>query len=124
MSTVHKGQYYTVSDAARVLDVSPSTVWRWIAAGKLPAYRIGGKSIRIRKDDLQAIIHPARVEVTTRNQEHPLNPPPTQEELARRQALVAQILARRKERVIAPLTSTDLVQMVRETGRRAYGTDR
>ena len=39
--------------------------------------------------------------------------PPTIEEIARRKALVAQILAKRKGRHIAPLTSADLVRKAR-----------
>ena len=46
------GHYYTVEQAARLLQVSHSTVWRWIDAGKLVAYRVGPKAIRIRKQDL------------------------------------------------------------------------
>ncbi|MDO8670495.1 MAG: hypothetical protein Q7O66_03580 [Dehalococcoidia bacterium] len=36
------------------------------------------------------------------------------EEMARRQALVAQIVTRRRERLISPLTTADLVRQVRE----------
>ena len=35
--------YYTVAEAAAELDVSPSTVWRWITAQQLPAYRVGDR---------------------------------------------------------------------------------
>lgn len=40
--------------------------------------------------------------------------PPTLEELARRQKLVAEILANRKGRVISPYTTADLVHAARE----------
>ena len=53
------GPYYTVAEAARKLKVSHSTVWRWIDAGKLPAYRVGPKAIRIAERDLDAVIAPA-----------------------------------------------------------------
>ncbi|HLC29835.1 MAG TPA: helix-turn-helix domain-containing protein, partial [Dehalococcoidia bacterium] len=52
--------FYSVTEAARALGVSPSTVWRWIEADKLRAYRVGPKRIRIKKEDLEAIIRPAR----------------------------------------------------------------
>ena len=52
--------YYTVSEAAEVLGVSPSTIWRWIDAGRLPAYRVGLRSIRIKKEDLGLSAAPAR----------------------------------------------------------------
>lgn len=34
-------EYYTLGQAARELQHSPVTVWRWIRAGKLEAHRIG-----------------------------------------------------------------------------------
>ncbi|MDO8689863.1 MAG: helix-turn-helix domain-containing protein [Dehalococcoidia bacterium] len=54
--------YYTVAEAARFLDVSPVTVWRWIEAQKLQAYRVGPRQIRIREEDLMAMVRPARGE--------------------------------------------------------------
>ena len=118
--------FYSVSQAARLLGVSPSTVWRWIEADRLPAYRVGPKTIRIRKEDLEMVIQPARAE---RNAASPSFErlgiqPPTRQELARRQALVEQILARRARRVISPLTTTDLIRQVREEERKSYGKPR
>jgi hypothetical protein len=49
--------------------------------------------------------------------------PPTPEELARRQALVARIKEARKARVITPLTTADLVRQAREEKQMAYGSD-
>lgn len=50
----------TVAEAAAALNVSRATVWRWIDAGKLPAYRAGAKTIRIRREDLDGLLQPAR----------------------------------------------------------------
>ena len=61
--------FYTVAEAARVLDVSPATVWRWIEAQKLPAYRVGPRRIRILKVDIDRVIQPARSEAVTVNNE-------------------------------------------------------
>jgi predicted DNA-binding transcriptional regulator AlpA len=36
MTTTTKN-YYTVPEAAEFLSVNPSTIWRWIKSGKLPA---------------------------------------------------------------------------------------
>jgi excisionase family DNA binding protein len=54
------GEYYTVSEAADELGVSPSTVWRWIQDAKLTAYRVGPKAIRIKRKDVAASVVPAR----------------------------------------------------------------
>ncbi len=42
-----------------MLDVSRTTVWRWVEKGRLAAFRIGPKTIRIRKRDLDALVQPA-----------------------------------------------------------------
>ena len=49
-----------MAEAARLLRVSPSTVWRWIVAACLTAYRVGLKNIRIRRSDLELVIAPAK----------------------------------------------------------------
>jgi len=54
--------YATVSEAARLLRVSVPTVWRWIDSGLLRAYRVGGRSIRIRTVDLASLVRPARTQ--------------------------------------------------------------
>jgi excisionase family DNA binding protein len=56
-----KRVFYNVSEAARILRVSPSTVWRWIDAGTLAAFRVGPKTIRIKAEDLETMMRPARV---------------------------------------------------------------
>src|SRR5262245_26712245 len=115
--------FYSIAEAAIVLGVSPSTVWRWIDAGRLPAYRVGPRSIRIRRGDLHATIQPAREAQEVRpiptERFTPVRPSP--EELARRQALVREILEKRQERVISPLTTADLIRKVRQEERRSYG---
>jgi excisionase family DNA binding protein len=50
----------TVPEAAAVLKVSPVTVSRWLRQGRLPAYRLGPRAVRIRRADLQAVFAPAR----------------------------------------------------------------
>src|SRR5439155_26064053 len=93
MGKTQEGQLCTVAEAARVLDVHPSTIWRWIEAERLPAYRLGPKTIRIKRQDLEAILQPARGnEAVAKERDRPLFTPPTPEEIARRKALVAEIL--------------------------------
>jgi len=69
MAKAGNNDYYTVPEAAMRLKVSPSTVWRWIEAEKLPAYRVGPRNIRIKKEDLEAIIRPARAKEVTMERE-------------------------------------------------------
>ncbi|MHB8516610.1 MAG: helix-turn-helix domain-containing protein [Dehalococcoidia bacterium] len=59
--------FCTVAEAADMLGVSASTIWRWIDADRLPAFRLGPKAIRIRRSDVEAAVHPVarRVEETT-----------------------------------------------------------
>ncbi|MEI7644718.1 MAG: helix-turn-helix domain-containing protein [Chloroflexales bacterium] len=45
----------TVSEVARYLRVSETTVWRWCSSGKLPAFRIG-RSWRVRQHDLNTLV--------------------------------------------------------------------
>ncbi len=60
MAKMSERDYYTVAQAAEILEVSTVTVWRWIKADLLPAYRAGPKNIRIKKEDLQSVLSPAR----------------------------------------------------------------
>ena len=52
--------YLTVAEAAAELEVSRTTVWRWIGEGRLTGYRVGGRTIRIRKEDLRAALKPVQ----------------------------------------------------------------
>lgn len=116
--------YYTVADAARLLDVSPSTIWRWIKAGRLPAARVGPRTIRIRQEDLDALIRPAAspppvaiprvLSLDEARQMVGRRPQLSEEELARRRAWFEEVVANRIKRDIRPLTSADLVHRARE----------
>lgn len=53
-------EYLTVPQAAEILDVSRTTVWRWIGEGTLDAYRAGPRTIRIRREALARLMQPAR----------------------------------------------------------------
>jgi excisionase family DNA binding protein len=60
--------YVSVPEAARLLAVSPSTVWRWIERGDLPAARIGRRRIKIRRTDIQQVVSPAKTTATFNGQ--------------------------------------------------------
>lgn len=124
MTAQRDRDYYTVPEAADLLNVSPSTVWRWVKAERLPAYRVGPRAIRIKKEDLAAVVRPA---VWSSEVVRPHSPPgghvfepPTAEELARRREVVDRIMANRDKRNTAPLTTEDLIKQVREEREERY----
>lgn len=49
-----EAQLLRIRDVARYLNVSESTVWRWVRSGKLPSVRLGGVR-RIRRADLEKL---------------------------------------------------------------------
>lgn len=57
---INDTEFCTLSEAARMLHVSKPTVWRWVQSGKLPAVRVGGRAIRVRRRDLAALVQPLR----------------------------------------------------------------
>ena len=50
--------YVGIPEAATYLDVTPKTIRRYIAEGKLPAYRLGDRIVRIKIADLDAALTP------------------------------------------------------------------
>ena len=52
--------YYTCKEVASMLKITTQTIYDWIAAGKLPAIKIG-KSYRIEEGDIEALINRGRI---------------------------------------------------------------
>jgi excisionase family DNA binding protein len=48
----------TIAEAAAVVKVGRSTVHRWLRDGRLRAYRVGPRAVRIRRGDLIRIMTP------------------------------------------------------------------
>ncbi|MDQ3228016.1 MAG: helix-turn-helix domain-containing protein, partial [Chloroflexota bacterium] len=48
-------RYYTVAQAAALLGVSRVSVWRWIRDGQLPAQRLGQRTTRIKREDVDLL---------------------------------------------------------------------
>src|SRR2546426_11816250 len=48
--------FYSISQAAAVLGVSRISIWRWINSGHLPVSRLGHRTARIPRDDLERVV--------------------------------------------------------------------
>lgn len=48
----------TISEAAKLLKISTVTIHRWLKQGRLPAYQVGPRYIRIRRQDLAKVLTP------------------------------------------------------------------
>jgi excisionase family DNA binding protein len=44
------------SELAKILEVSASTVCRWVHDGDIPGVKIGGKTIRIMRRDVEVLL--------------------------------------------------------------------
>ncbi len=58
-------EWLTVEQVAEWLQVSTKTIRRYIEAGTLPAVNLGGRAIRIRREDIEAWLQTRRVEPGT-----------------------------------------------------------
>jgi excisionase family DNA binding protein len=54
----------TLAEAASQLGVHTKTVRRLIAAGRLPAYRVGPRLIRLKSEDVAAVARPLATAAT------------------------------------------------------------
>jgi excisionase family DNA binding protein len=114
----------SVRDAATRLGVSPSTVWRWVNAGWLPAVRLGPRSIRIRRRDVDHAVRPASVPTDAAGLSiitdlSAIRPTLTEEERARGYAAMAaadafraQLLKKRRGKPFSD--SAELIREARE----------
>jgi len=56
---LHSKPWLSVEDAARYLEVSTSTIYRWCDEGKLRFYKLAGTGRRrFRREDLDALYQP------------------------------------------------------------------
>jgi excisionase family DNA binding protein len=57
---IKEKEFYTAEDLSKVLEVNIMTIYRYIKAGKLKAYKIG-KEFRIDKDEFKKLLKKAQV---------------------------------------------------------------
>src|ERR687885_608706 len=48
----------TMREVAGLLRVSEVTVARWVKQGRLPAYRVGPRAVRLRRSDVERVMEP------------------------------------------------------------------
>ena len=56
--TVHNDEWLTVSEACSRLKVTRATLYRWARLGKLRMYRLGERTTRVRREDIESLITP------------------------------------------------------------------
>lgn len=59
MNASLREDFVGVDEAARLLGVSASTIWRWIDRGELAPYRLGRRRVLLRRSDVARTIRPA-----------------------------------------------------------------
>jgi excisionase family DNA binding protein len=60
--------WVSLADAAEHVGVTTRTLRRWIAAGTLPAYRVGPRLVRVNLDDLEELMRPIAAAAGKRRQ--------------------------------------------------------
>lgn len=56
--SVRRRDLLSLPEVADELGMSVITIRRWISTGKLPAVRVGGLQIRVRRSDLESVMTP------------------------------------------------------------------
>lgn len=123
MQKLSAEEYLTITDTAQALRVSTVTVHRWIKQGRLPAYHVGPRRVRVRRADLAKVMTPVvQEEVTVVQEREPSRmviKPLTDEEveqglqaLRQADALITAIWSRRKGKPLG--NSDELLHEARE----------
>lgn len=123
MSTALDERFVSVAAAAKLLGVHTATIRRWVDRGTLKAYRLGPRRLLLKREDLECLITPARVEpamIAGMQQRdsttlHPLTPEEKERALAAMEAarqLAAEIRARRGGKLFSP--SWEIVNAARD----------
>jgi excisionase family DNA binding protein len=109
----------TLTEAATLLKVSVVTLRRWIKQGRLPAYHVGPRKVRINRSDLSKTFTPTNQEEVSampeRSTIRPLTDAEVQaglEALQESSAFIERLQERRKGQPLAP--SWPLIRQERE----------
>ena len=102
-------EYLTVREVAAIYKVNEITVRRHIRKGTLRAVKIGG-SVRVRKEDADAFVQPARAQWHLQLD----IPEPTPEMLARRRELAARADAFRLSIKPLDISVVDIIRQARD----------
>ena len=108
----------TLTEAATLLKVSVVTLRRWIKQGRLPAYHVGPRKVRINRSDLSKAFTPYREEVSAVSEKitiRPLTDAEVAEQLhaiAESEAFLARMRAKRGGKPLA--SSVPLIRQSRE----------
>ena len=61
----------TVDETAKMLKISPITVRRYIALGRLPAVKVG-KGVRVREESIEQLMQPIEAKAAKQTKERPV----------------------------------------------------
>jgi excisionase family DNA binding protein len=70
MVATPRHELLTIREAADFLRVSEVTISRWIKQGQLPAYRVGPRAVRLRRDDLDHLVRQEAAENSDEDADH------------------------------------------------------
>ena len=62
MEELKEKKWFTTYEVARILDVSPMTVWRWCKSGKIKAVKTPGGYYSIPREEVEKILRQMRGE--------------------------------------------------------------
>src|SRR3954470_12371136 len=48
--------YFSVAEAASFIGVSRVTIWRWVKAGRLPIWKLGHRTARVKREGLERLL--------------------------------------------------------------------
>jgi excisionase family DNA binding protein len=118
-SLVNDWDLLTLTEAATLLKVSVVTLRRWIKQGRLPAYHVGPRKVRIRRSDLAKAFTPTYQKEVSAMQESLTIKPLTDAEVREQRKAIEQsqefIERLRSERGGKPLSSSaSIIRQARE----------